>query len=226
MANDPFNDALKLHPLYQPSERFLQAFYDFAYRLNSLQRHWESTRRFIAGYLTDFRTARTDGSGEMELIKDELFLSDEEYFPEFLRGAVISHSLALLENLLSDVVDEVASDLGTQIELDERQLPYVNRYVLFLTRTCGLELEIGKDLWTKLDAIRELRNRYIHKLDRDLPSQIKATLARMADEAQSDEKLVDDAFVDSGLKVVAQLAGRLDSAYWRWFEKREGRRHS
>jgi len=223
MANDPFTEAIKLavDPLYQPSERFLLAFYDFAYRLNSLQRHWESTRHFIARYLTDLRAVRTDGSAEMEMIKDE-FLSDEEYFPEFLRGAVISHSLALLENLLSDVVEEVASDLGTLTVLDERQLPYVNRYILFLTRTGGLELEIGKDLWRKLDAIRELRNRYIHKLDRDLPSQIKATLARMADEAQSDEKLVDDAFVDSGLSVVAELAGKLDCAYWRWFEKREG----
>jgi hypothetical protein len=226
MANDPFNDALELDPLYQPSERFLRAFYEFGYRLNSLQRHWEFTRRFIAGYLTDLQAAKTDGSGEMEMIKDELFLSDEEYFPEFLRGAVITHGLALLENLLSDVAREVATELGANPELDQRQLPYVNRYILFLTRTCGLELEVNKDLWRNLDAIRELRNRYIHKLDRDLPSQIKATLTRVVDETQSDEKRVDDAFVDFGLKVVAELAERVESSYWRWFEKREGHPHA
>jgi hypothetical protein len=158
MVDDPFNDALELDPLYQPRERFSQAFYEFAYRLNSLQRHWEFTRRFIARYLTDLRAAQTDGSWEKEIIKDEILLSEQEYFLEFLRGAVLGHGLALLETLLSDVASEVASDLGADPELDQRQLPYVNRYILFLTRTCGLELEVSKDLWRKLDAIRELRN--------------------------------------------------------------------
>ena len=222
MANDPFNDALEFEPLYQPSERFLRAFYEFASRLNSLQRHWEFTRRFIAGYLTDLQAGKTDGSGEMEIIKDEVVLSDQEYFPEFLRCAVLSQGLALIENLLSDVVREIASEIGGDPELDQRQLPYVNRYILFLTRTCGLEFDVSKDLWRNLDAIRELRNRYIHKLDRDLPAQIKITLTRIADEVQSNDKPVDDTFVDVGLKVVAELAERVESGYWRWCDKRGG----
>lgn len=220
MANDPFNDGLELNPLYEPSERFLRAFYAFAYRLNSLQRHWEYTRRFIAGYLADLRGVTTDGSAEMEMIKDDLVLSDQEYFPEFLRCAVLSHGLALLEKLLSDVVYEIASETGADPKPDQRQLPYVNRYVLFLTRTCGLEFEVSKDLWRNLDAIRELRNRYIHSLDRDLPAQIKITLTRIADEVQSEDKPVDDTFVDVGLKVAAELAQRVEDGYWRWFDKR------
>ncbi len=222
MVNDPINDALEIDWLYQPSGRFAQEFYEFASRLNSLQRHWEFTRRFIARYLTDLQAAQTDGSWAMEMDKDERLLSDQQYFPEFFRGAVLAHGLALLENLLSDVANEVASELGADPELEQRQLPYVNRYILFLTRTCGLELEVSKDLWQKLDAIRELRNRYIHKLDRDLPSQIKATLSRIVDDVQSNEKRVDDTYVDFSLAVVAELARKVESAYWRWFEKREG----
>ena len=226
MTINPLNDALEVEPLYQPGEPFSREFYDFAYRLNSLLRHWQSTQRFIAGYLTDLRAAKTDGSTEMEIIKDEILLPDQEYFPEFLRGAILAHSLALLENLLTDVASEVASELGAHPELDQRQLPYINRHILFLTRTCGLELDVSKDLWRKLDAIRELRNRHIHKLDRDLPLQVKATLSRMADEAQSAEKAVDDTFVDCGLKVVAELAEQLECAYWRWFDKQVGHRHA
>jgi hypothetical protein len=204
--------------LYEP-ERFLQAFYEFAYRLNSLQRNWESIRRFIAGYLTDLQAAKTDGSAEMEMIKDDVVLSDQEYFPEFLRCAVLSQGLALLEKLLSDVVHEIASEIATDPKPDQRQLPYVNRYILFLTRTCGLEFEVSKELWRNLDAIRELRNRYIHNLDRDLPVQIKITLTRIADEMQSTNKPVDDTFVDVGLEVVAELAQRIEDGYWRWFDK-------
>lgn len=222
MGNDPFNNAFESEPIFQPSERFLQAFYEFASRLNSLQRHWEFSRGFIAGYLSDLKTVQTDGSAEMEDVKDEFVLSDQEYFPEFLRCTVLSQALALIENLLSDVVQEIASKIATHPEPDQRKLPYVNRYILFLTKTCGLELEVSKDLWKNLDAIRELRNRYIHKLDRDLPSQIKKTLTRIAAEVQSEDKPVDDKFVDVGLEVVAEIAERVENAYWQWSDKREG----
>ena len=155
----------------------------------------------------------------MDIIKSEIVLSDQECFPEFLRCAILSQSLALIENLLNEVVHEIASEHGEEPKLDQRQLPYVNRYILFLTRTCGWELDVGKDLWTNLDAIRELRNRYIHKLDRDLPGQIKTTLTRIADEAQSDDKPVVDSFVDVGLKVVAERADKVETAYWQWYDK-------
>lgn len=221
METDTFDGALELNPLYEPGDRFLETFYQFAYRINSLHRHWMSTRKFIACYLTDLRAMETDGSGEMELFKDELLLSDQEYFPQFLRGAVLSHSLAVLESLLDDVAAEVASELGAKVDLDHRPLPYINRYILFLTRNCGLKLEVSRDLWKQLDAVRELRNRYIHKLDRDLPAQIKATLEDIASETRSDDTLVDDVFVDRGLEVVAELGKAVETAFWQWYESRE-----
>jgi hypothetical protein len=220
--NNPLDDALEVEPLYQPGERFSREFYEFAYRINSLQRHWEFSRRFVARYLTGLQASQTDGSGEMEFIKDEVNLSDQEYFPEFLRCAVLSQSLALIENLLEDVVHEIATETGVDTKLDERKIPYVNRTILFLTRTCGLEIELGNDFWKNLDAIRALRNRYMHKLDRDLPVQIKTTLTRIADEVESNDKPVNDAFVDVGLNLVAELAGKVEKAYWQLFDKQQG----
>ena len=55
METDPFDDTLNLDTLYEPGERFLKAFYEFAYRVNSLHRHWVSTRKLIARYLTELR---------------------------------------------------------------------------------------------------------------------------------------------------------------------------
>jgi hypothetical protein len=226
METDPFDGALDLEPLYEPGERFLEAFYEFAYRVNSLHRHWVSTRRFIARYLTSLRAINTDGSGEMGIFKDELLLADQEYLPEFLRGAVLSHSFAVLENMLDDVAAEVASELGAKVALDQRPLPYINRYILFLTRSCGLKLEVSTDLWRQLDAVRELRNRYIHKLDRDLPAQIKATLEDIAAETRPDDSLVDDAFVDRGLEVIVELGEAVETAFWQWHDGRQALRRA
>ncbi len=88
-----------------------------------------------------------------------------------------------------------------------------------MTRTCGLELEVSKDLWKRLDAIRELRNRYIHKLDRDLPLQIKDTLSNVTRDALSETISLDDAYVDVSLKVVAELAKTVETSYWQWYHK-------
>lgn len=111
MNLDYLDDTLDSIQLYQPDERFLQAFYEFADRLNSLNRHWLSVRQFIFRYMNDLRAMKTDGSCEMDTAKSDIVMSDQEYFPEFLRGAIISHGLALMENLLSDVSAEVASEI-------------------------------------------------------------------------------------------------------------------
>lgn len=67
-----------------------------------------------------------------------------------------------------------------------------------------------------------VRNRYIHKLDRDLPGQVKMTLSRIADEATLQDGPVDDAVVDFGLGAIAELAGLSENAYWKWFDKPRG----
>jgi len=221
METDPIDDALEVYDIYEPGARFLKTFYEFAYRINSLNRYWVTTRSFIGRHMSGLRAVKTDGSAETDIFNGEIFLSDQEHFPEFLRGAILSHSLAALENMLDDVAAEVASDLGAKVELDHRPLPYINRYMLFLTRNCGLNLVISKDLWKQLDAIRELRNRYIHKLDRDLPAQIKSTLEDIAGEIRLDDTLVDDVFVDHGLIVVAELGMAVETAFWQWYESRE-----
>ena len=203
-----------------PCNAYHEAFWNFAYRLNSLHRYWLNTGRHIQSYLTDLKKLRTGyGCEEAELFCE----GDEEYFLEFLRGSILSHSLTLLEVLLSDVAKDVTAVIATPTEVegrsDEKRLPYINRYLLFLTRTCGFQIDIPTGLWSELDAIRELRNRYIHKLDRDLPTQIQNTLARMATEVRTAEKPVDDSFVHSSMTVVADIGQTLEYAYWEWRAK-------
>jgi hypothetical protein len=235
------DDIIDIFPLYEPENRFLEAFFQFAYRLNSLYRQWNVTKTQISRYLDELCSSRgreiivdetllsdedkflaaggfTQYEVDMEL--NEVIASDEEYFPEFLRGAVLSQGLTLLETMLDDVAKEVASALGETVKLDDRRMPYINRYILYLTKCCGLDLEIPAHLWKRLDAIRELRNSYIHKLDRDLPSEIRATLESLVVGIPNSDTAIDNEFVEHGLDVVVEVGKKVELAFWQWFEAR------
>ena len=96
-------------------------------------------------------------------------------------------------------------------------MPYINRYVLYLTKNCGLDLEIPGDLWKRLDAIRALRNNYIHKLDRDLPSQIRSTLESLVAEIPTSD--IDNEFIEHGLDTIAEVGKMVERAFWQWFDE-------
>lgn len=54
-----FNEALLIESVYDPSERFLEAFYEFDARLKSLQRYFEFGAKFIKTYLVESRRSLT-----------------------------------------------------------------------------------------------------------------------------------------------------------------------
>ena len=50
-----FNIALSIEPVYDPPDRFLEAFYLFDGRLKSLQRYFEFGAKFVKTYLVASR---------------------------------------------------------------------------------------------------------------------------------------------------------------------------
>ena len=102
-----------------------------------------------------------------------------------------------------------------------KAMPYINRYVTYLQRGCGLSLNIDKETWKSIDAIRDIRNRYVHKISRDLPDQIQRTLQELFESDHGAEFKVNDEFVRTAFEVIGSLATKLDVAYWTFVESRE-----
>lgn len=140
----------------------------------------------------------------------EIRESDKEHFGEYLRGSTLSHLFSLTEEVFAGVADDVARMLGEAVDLTEKPMPYINRYILYLERGCGLMLNIDKQSWKTLDALRTLRNRYVHQLDKDLPAAVRDELQRLVDEATEPETDVDDVYVRAAFKTVGDLAHRLE----------------
>ncbi len=216
-ANEYFYKLLEIYPIYEPEDRCFSPFWDFSYRFQSLQRHWELNKDYISNHISILKNVEID-SAELSGIYSETAEVDIEYFPEYLRLSTISFTLSLVENLIGHLSEEIANDLGIEIEFDERPLPYINKYILWFTRGCGLEISFDKSMWKSLDAIREIRNRFIHKIDRDIPEQVKIVIGEMDSSAIDDEKLITDEFVDASLIKIAELVKIIEIAYIQFYD--------
>ena len=63
-----------------------------------------------------------------------------------------------------------------------------------------------------LDAIREIRNRFLHKINRDIPDNIAKTMSEMTEEINT-ESSVDDKFVDKSLERICELVKKIEISY-------------
>lgn len=152
------------------------------------------------------------------MVHHDVTSSDEEFFFEFLHASVLSQLFSLLETLLQEVAEDVASMTGISFPKSEEKLPHVNRYIRYLTHLYGLIIEIDKDTWKNLDAIREVRNKYIHKLSRDLPENIKLHLRTICKLA-GDQIIIDRNLINSAFGTVAKIVENVETAYWKFIDE-------
>jgi|14_taG_2_1085336.scaffolds.fasta_scaffold04741_5 hypothetical protein len=210
---DYFNEFWQVDPTLEfHAEYGFASINEFGMRFNSLVRFWSLNRRWLSPIIEspkNFEKFHDDGSAESLGIA-EVATIDNEFFPDFLNGFAISSLLSLLENLFSEVADEVADISGEQPELDNRKMPYIRKYILWLQRDCGWDLNLDKDTNRRLDAITEVRNRYIHKLSRDLPEQIKQTFEEMVSSPTLSQDKIPDQFVEETIRTIIHLGNLIE----------------
>lgn len=218
---DYFYQLLEIEPIYVTEDVFFEPFWDFKYRFQSLQRHWHLNKAYIQNHISILKSVKGDGSAEFDDIFSETAQVDIEYFPEYLRASTISFALSLIENLLANLSEEVAKDLGKKIELENRRLPYINKYILWLTKGCGIEINIDEDVWRSLNAIRQVRNKFVHRIDKDIPKEVKIVISEMVSEISENETAITNEFVDAALTKLAELVKTIELSYIGFYEKRQ-----
>ncbi len=218
MDSDQYwNRILSIEPIYEPEPYFAVPFYDFAERFQSLQRHWEMSKDSQSRHLSNLRDVEFD-SGEEEDHHYEMISSDSEHFPEYLRLSTISIAFSLFENFLGELCDYISSEKGLELRLDERRMPYAEKYLLWLAKGCGFELSIPKELRKRIDAGREMRNRFVHRISRDIPEEIQKVIQNMISDTSRSDIGVTNEFVDLVLEDVSELVKKIEMSYWK-FEK-------
>lgn len=193
-----FNEALLIEPVYNPSQRFLEAFYKFDGRLMSLQRYFEFGAKFVKTYLVESRHSmiREKATGDWVdgVVREEMTLQDDN-FRDYLRKSVLVQLFSLIENLFVEVANGMAKMLGQRLQLPSKPMPEFNKYVYYFEHECGLRLKIEKETWRTVDALRDVRNRYVHELTREIPENIRQELEVTSGSAEFAKLSTDEAYV-------------------------------
>ncbi|MBP6880627.1 hypothetical protein KBC31_03300 [Candidatus Saccharibacteria bacterium] len=222
--NDAFIKILQIKPVFETEEYFCsQSIWEFAYKYQSLNRHWNLSKEFFTNYVSDLKSTNLPDSAELNDAYSETADVDVEHFPEYIRQSTLAIALSLLENMLNGLSLEIAEDQGIDVDLPDKNIPYINKYILWFAQGCGIEIDINKSIWKSLDAIRTVRNRFIHQIDRDIPDQVQKVISEMAASSVDSKHLVNDEFVDVSLKKLAEIAKNVELAHISYFQNQHGK---
>ncbi|WP_394134121.1 hypothetical protein [Vibrio parahaemolyticus] len=213
MSMEDYIYQFAIDEVYEPELEFHEPFWDFKYRFESLYRYWLLNTKHLSKHLNILEQIEGDGSAEYQDMFDETMGVDIKSFPSYLRLSTMSFSLSILERLLEGVVKMKASDDGIQVKIKNKKLPYIDRSIDFLINNTSLELDIDKSDLEQLNAIRILRNIFIHKLDRDLSNNIQSTLKDLNGTTIERVEQVNDDLVKNTFIIISNIVKSIELAY-------------
>ena len=211
-ANKYFFDQLLIDPVYEPEPTVIPAVWEFSYRFNSLYRYWINVKSVTQLHVSMLESVKPDGSAEFEDVFSETAGVDIEFMPNYLRLSTISFALAIVENLLSDLSVWAAGLQGKEVRLPAGKMPYINKYLAWLIKDCGLNYRIDSTLMESLDALRKLRNGFLHKLSRDVPQELSFALSQVLADISDDANPVTDELVERSFERLADFVKSVELA--------------
>ncbi|EPJ2732736.1 hypothetical protein ACTHEF_004417 [Vibrio parahaemolyticus] len=213
MSMEDYIYQFAIDEVYEPELEFHEPFWDFKYRFESLYRYWLLNTKHLSKHLNILEQIEGDGSAEYQDMFDETMGVDIKSFPSYLRLSTMSFSLSILERLLEGIVKMKASDDGIQVKIKNKKLPYIDRSIDFLINNTSLELDIDKSDLEQLNAIRILRNIFIHQLDRDLSNNIQSTLKDLNGTTIERVEQVNDDLVKNTFIIISNIVKSIELAY-------------
>lgn len=208
---------LSLEPYFVPTERFLLPIWEFASRLETIQRYFEYTDAFVRRYLVAAKSHFAKGeqrSAEADIILEDAVSTDERYLKQFHYYGILCQIVAVFEDYLAKMSLELADDLGIEAIPEIDETPHAAAYVDFLINTCKLPCELGEKDLEELNLIRRIRDEYIGFIGSDVPQPIAKAFIHVAGESKNGEFELNYHFIDYAFALVGRLATKISHAYW------------
>jgi len=213
--------------LYEDSGYYFDPIMDFRDDFNSLYRYWLLIKKQMKDHKKNTIEQFDNYKGPYKAERHEYFWEtegdDTRKFPEFLRSSVITFEISILETLLLKLSEEIAKDRGIPLDIEDRSnQSFLDKYLYWLRARAGFEIDYDPEVYRAVDAVRMVRNSFIHKLGNDIPEKAKKTIRKML-QGQTDKDIkVNEEFVEASFKNIAEFVKQVENAYFEdWKERNE-----
>lgn len=214
--NKYFGDKVEL---YKDSGYYFDPIIDFRYDFNSLYRYWLLIKKQINDHKKNtteqFNNMKGPYLADRQLDFLETEGTDIQKFPEFLMSSVITFEISILETLLLKLSEEIAKDRGISLDIEDRSnQSFLDKYLYWLRARAGFEIDYNPEVYRAVDAVRMVRNSFIHKLGNDIPEKAKKIIREML-QGQTDKDIkVNEEFVEASFTNIAEFVKQVENAYY------------
>jgi len=219
---DPFSHCI-INPYFKSTEDFSKVFSEFETRMGSLQRYFEMNNMNIKFYLGKSKdilkkTKRDGDESEEDLSKyGQCHFADVDYFYEMHYLSILLIIFTMFENLLSNLVKDISYISKIHLNSNsQKELPYINKYILFLKNQCKLDIKLTQKEWHSINTIRKVRNNYLHNLDTDIPEDLQKELLKIISPKNNNKVTVNEEFLDMCFSLFGDIASQLETSYWEY----------
>ena len=219
---DPFSHCI-INPYFKSSEDFSKVFSEFETRMGSLQRYFEMNNINIKYYLETSKhllkeTNKTSKETEINMSQyNKCHFADVDYFYEMHYLSILLIIFTMFENLLSNLVKDISYISHAYFNSNsQKELPYINKYILFLKNQCKLDIKLSQKEWHSINTIRKVRNNYLHNLDTDIPEDLQKELLKIITPKNNNKVTVNEEFLDMCFSLFGGIASQLETSYWEY----------
>lgn len=197
---------------------YFDSIFDFSYNINSLYRYWKLIQKQVKEHKKNTielkKTIQGFYAGERETAFDETDGVDIEKFPDFLMSSIITFEISILETFLVEFCTEIAKSQGILLDIEDRpNQSFLDKHLYWLRVKAGLEIDYDPEVYKAINAVRMVRNEYVHRIGSDIPEKAKKIIKEMLQGQTDGNVKVDEDFVEVSFENIAEFVKQVGDAY-------------
>jgi len=204
---------------------YFQSISNFSYTFNSLYRYWKLIQKQIKEHkknaIEQSKSIKGLYAAEREIAFDETEGVDIEKFPDFILSSIITFEISILETFLVEFCTEIAKDQGILLDIEDRSnQSFLDKHLYWLKVKAGLEIDYAPEVYRAINAVRMVRNEYVHRIGSDIPEKAKKIIKEMLEGQTGGNIKVDEGFVEVSFENIAEFVKQVGDAYNEAWEER------
>lgn len=110
-----------------------------------------------------------------EYMYENQFYNIEKVFPKIMRTSALISQYSYFEKTLNTISNECERNYNLSLSPEDIRHNGIKKYLFYLKRVVGLNINDTEILWQKIYAYNQIRNRFVHSPDEKYTAKEKVT---------------------------------------------------